>query len=483
MSSFIISVDQSTTATKTYVFDEHADIVSSFSVFHKQIYPNTGWVEHDLNEIYENTKSSIAAALELKKIEHHDIKCISIANQRETTAVWNEQGPIYNAVVWQCPRGSVITEREKVKEREEYIRQSSGLPLSPYFSAAKASWITENIQNTDNAYFGTIDSWLIWKLTKNHLTDYSNASRTQLFNIYSLKWDDELIKIFGLNGLRFPDVVCSDSIFGYTDIDGLLKYKVPVAGILGDSHASLFAQQCWNAGTGKVTLGTGSSIMLNTGYSTIPSSHGLSNSIAWGLSEKIEYVLEGNINCSGDTLNWLKDELGLIDDTRNAGEYALKVSSSGGVYLVPAFVGLGAPHWNSNVRAVICGLSRDSNKYHIIRAAVESIAYQIKDIIIPMQVELGREITELRADGGLSNNGFLMQFTADQLNIKIVKSKSDALSALGAAFAGGLAAGIWSNRDALKPLWQSELTYIPNMAKKESDKAYNGWCKALSMLD
>lgn len=481
MDRFIVSVDQSTTATKAFVFDAAARQVGRFDVAHRQIHPQPGWVEHDLDEIFENTRRAIAGVLEQTRLNHAQIACLSLSNQRETTAVWNKGGPVYNAVVWQCPRAQDITGRPEIAGRADYVHHATGLQLSPYFSAAKAKWIVENAR-PGAAYFGTVDSYLIWRLAGRHATDYSNASRTQLFNIHTLKWDDELIGLFGLESLNMPEVCESDSIFGYTDVDGLLERKVPLAGVLGDSHAALFAQQCWRKGMGKATFGTGSSVMLNIGDKPILSESGLATSIAWGMSGGVEYVFEGNINCSGDTLKWLKDELGVVDDVSRTGEYASRVPSSQGVYLVPAFVGLGAPHWRSDVRAIVCGLSRDSNKYHVIRAGLESIAYQIKDIVMPMQRESSLRLGELRVDGGPTNNDFLMQLVADQLGTRIVKSSLDTLSALGAAYAGGLAAGVWTSREVLSPLWQVKKAYERRISAKDADDSYEGWKRAVGML-
>lgn len=482
MPRYIISVDQSTIATKAFVFDEQARKRGRFDITHRQIHPKPGWVEHSLNEIYGNTLKAVDGVLKQTGIRHSEIACISLSNQRETTAVWDENGPVHNAVVWQCPRAQSIIERPEFMQNAERVFQASGLRLSPYFSAAKAKWIAEDAQINGNAYFGTIDSWLIWKLTGEHVTDYSNASRTQLFNINTLKWDDELIGLFSLKCLRLPELRDADTVIGYTDLDGILEEKIPLAGVLGDSHAALFAQQCWQKGMGKATFGTGSSVMLNIGAAPILSQRGLSTSIAWRMSGKAEYVFEGNINSSGDTIKWLREELGLIDEIGQAEEFARSVSSSGGVYLVPAFVGLGAPHWRADARAIISGLSRDSNKYHIVRAGLESMVYQIKDVLLPMQSEADVRIGELRVDGGPSKNGFLMQFAADQLGTRIVKSNLDELSALGAAYAGGIACGLWKNRNALSAFWQPEVVYERQMPQCKIDEDYQGWRMAVAKL-
>lgn len=482
MAKVIVSVDQSTTTTKAFVFDAGAAQIGRFDVAHRQLHPQPGWVEHDPEEIFQNTRSAIAGVLEQTKISHKDIAAIAIANQRETTLLWDDNGPLYNAVVWQCARAQEITERREIAESAGYVKQTTGLRLSPYFSAAKAKWILENAGRQGKTYFGTVDSWLLWKLTGRHATDYSNASRTQLFNIHTLQWDDTLLKLFGLESLQMPEVCDANQIFGYTTVGGLLSCAVPVAGVLGDSHAALFAQQCWHKGMAKATFGTGSSVMMHIGDTPVHSQSGLATSIAWGMDGLTEYVLEGNINCSGDTLKWLKDELGILPDVEQSQSDAQKVPSSQGVYLVPAFVGLGAPHWRSDVRAVICGLSRDSNRYHIIRAGLESIAYQIKDVVTAMAQDANMQLDELRVDGGPTKNGFLMQFVADQLNTRIVKSQMDTLSALGAAYAGGLAVGLWDDRESIRKLWCVSKLYMPQMSPAEADKGYEGWQQALGQL-
>lgn len=483
MSMYVLAIDQSTTATKALLFDEHAELIGRCNKAHKQIHPEPGWIEHDPEEIYTNTVLAIKGVLAQTNTDKKKVAVLSITNQRETTLIWDANGkPVYNAVVWQCARAESITKEPKIYDHAKYIEETSGLKLSPYFSAAKAKWICDHARTGPQLYFGTMDSWLIYKLTGNHATDYSNASRTQLFNIRSLEWDWNLINIFDLSYVQFPKVQDADSIFGYTTIEGFFDKPIPVAGVLGDSHAALFGQQCWSEGKTKATFGTGSSVMMNIGEKPLASKNGLATSIAWRLDGKAEYVFEGNINCSGDTLKWMVDELGILPNVNESQEYAKKVSSSEGVYVVPAFVGLGAPYWKSDARAIICGLFRSANKYHIIRAGIESMAYQLKDIVLPMLEDAGLSLSELRVDGGPTNNELLMQFVSDILNTKVIKNKIEEVSALGVAYIGGLTVGLWANRHQIEPMRGGGREYVCAMPIEAADKLYAGWRAAAKML-
>lgn len=483
MTKYILAVDQSTTTTKAVIFDNKAQVVGRCDVNHQQIYPRKGWVEHNPKEIYRNLVQAVRNVLEKTGIPTDRIVALAVTNQRETTMMWTPEGdPVYNAVVWQCARGESIVRRPEIAAEKEYITQATGLQLSPYFSAAKAAWIKENCGASGELLFGTMDSWVIWNLTGRHVTDYSNASRTQLFNIHDLCWDNKILKLFGLQGVKMPEVCYSDQVYGMTTVDGIFSKPIPVAGDMGDSHGSLFAQQCWDRGTGKCTFGTGGSIMMNIGTESMLSKNKIGTSIAWGMSGTIEYVFEGTIICMGDTIKWLINELGLIRSSAESQEFAEKVDSSDGVYLVPAFDGLGAPHWHSEVSAMICGLHRSSNKYHIVRAGVESIAYQIRDIVDPMLKDANIELKELRVDGGPTNNTFLMQFTADILNTRINKNSVEELSALGAAFAGGMAVGFWKNREEISPLGSMSASYERTMPESIAEDLYLGWQNAVKML-
>ncbi len=473
---YVLAIDQSTSSTKVILFDEEARLIRRCNVDHKQIHPQTGWLEHDPVEIYKNTIAAMRDAA--SGIDKAQIKAVAITNQRETTMIWDADTgkPVYHAIVWQCSRAESITKRQGILDMADAIANKTGLKLSPYFSAAKACWIMENADVSDKTLmFGTMDAWLIWKLTGNHATDFSNASRTQLFNINESKWDDELVALFGLKNVQLPEVKYSDEIFGMTTADGLFDNPVPVSGVMGDSHGALFGQQCWKPGMGKCTFGTGSSVMMNIGDKPIASKNNLATSVAWGMGGKIEYVFEGNINCTGDTIRWLVNELGLLPDARMSEEYARKVASSEGVYLVPAFMGLGAPYYESNARASITGLFRDANRYHIVRAALEAIAYQIKDIVDLMHKDAGMSFEELRVDGGPTNNALLMQFVADILNLRIVKNEIEELSALGSTFAAGLATGIYRDREYLAGLRRTSGEYQRRMEETIAQGLYDGW--------
>lgn len=362
------------------------------------------------------------------------------------------------------------------------IMESTGLMPSPYFSAAKAAWIMEHIQPKEKLLFGTMDSWVLWKLTGNHVTDFSNASRTQLFHIRDLRWDPNLLELFGLQNVEMPQVKCSDEIFGYTTAEGIFPHPIPVSGIMGDSHGALFGQQCWQRGMAKCTFGTGGSVMMNIGDVPLPSQNRLATSIAWGLGGAVTYVFEGVIMSMGDTIRWLADEMGLIQNSGQSEPLAEQVPSTGGVYLVPAFGGLGAPYWNSTARGLICGIQRDTDKRHVVRAGLESIAYQIRDIIEPMAKDAGLCFSELRVDGGPTNNRWLMQFTADLLGVSVVKNDVEELSSLGAAYAGGLATGFWKDREELESLRKTADIYQRKVSEKTADDCYQGWKQAVSFL-
>ena len=486
---YILAIDQGTSATKAILFNQKGQVVHRCNRTHQQYYPNPGWVEHDPEEIYENTLKAIHDLLYEAKITGQQIMALAITNQRETALVWDRQTgkSVYNAIVWQCNRGSSLCNRLREQGYDKIVKEKTGLVLSPYFSAAKIKWILDNVEGArqkaeeGKLLFGTIDSWLVWKFThkKAHVTDYSNASRTQLFNLKDLKWDEELLQIFSLPKTMTPHVKYSDEIFGYTTINGILEKEIPIAGIMGDSHAALFGQNCFEKGMAKATYGTGSSVMMNIGKNILSSKSGLVTSIAWGMDNHIEYVFEGNINCTGATIKWLVEDLGLIPNSKISGKIAASIESNGGVYLVPAFVGLSAPYWDSEAKASIRGISRGTKKAHIVRAAEESIGYQIRDILDLMVMESGIKLKELRVDGGAARDNFLMQFQANILNIAVVRNEIEELSAIGAVFMAGLAIGFWQSKEEIKSLRAPDVIFNGKMDNEKRDKLYKGWKEAV----
>lgn len=491
--SCIIAIDQSTSGTKAMVVDKYGKVIARSNKEHQQYYPNPGWVEQDPLEIYNNVKIAIKDVINKLSFPTSYIKAISITNQRETVIVWDKETgkPIYNAIVWQCRRTSDMCMRLKNQGVEKLIKSKTGLLLNPYFSATKVKWILDNVEgarekaNRGKLLLGTIDTWLLWNFTngKVHATDYTNASRTLLFNIKTLEWDEELLKIFDIPLNMLPKVISSDDVFGYTNCDGILNEEVPITGIIGDSQGALFGQNCFEAGMIKATYGTGSSIMMNVGQNFINAESGLVTSIAWGINKNVEYVLEGIVNSTGDTLKWLKDNLGLFNDYNELEKLISNLKSNEGVYLIPAFSGLGIPYWNMNAKAAIVGMTRGVKKEHIIRAALESIAYQIKDAIDIMEEESGIAPKELRVDGGATSNKFLMQFQANLLGIKVIKTENEDLSALGSAYMAGLGINLWGSKDEIIKLRGNEYVYSPNSnIKEEMDRLYSGWKSAVKMI-
>jgi glycerol kinase len=489
LQKYILAIDQSTSATKVILFDQKGLLKHRVSVSHQQYYPFPGFVEHNPIEIFENTLSGIKQVLNQFSINNSSVASIAITNQRETSLIWDKITglPVCNAAVWQCQRGADFCANLRNEGYGEIIRKKTGLIIDPYFSASKLHWIVKNVKEVErNANYGdlllgTMDSWLLWKLTggKVHATDYSNACRTMVFNINTLEWDTELIELFGLQKNMFPKVQFSDEIFGYTSSNVLPGEPIPIAGLMGDSHAALFGQNCFLPGMAKATYGTGSSIMMNIGHKPLIAPEGLVTSIGYGRNKKIDYVFEGNIHCTGDTINWLKNELQLINSASETEELANSVDNTNGAYLVPAFVGLGAPYWDNSARASITGIGRDTNKAHVVRAALESIAYQVKDLIDLMEKKGGIELKELRADGGPTRNNFLMQFQSDMLGREVVRSAIEEVSALGAAFMAGLATGFWGSLEEIKSLYHSDRTFESHLSFEEKNKLYSGWEKAV----
>lgn len=448
-------------------------------------------MEHDPIEIYESVKAAINAIAESNQKIIDKVKALTITNQRETVIVWDKQTgePVYNAIIWQCRRTASMCTFLKDKGYEEKVHSKTGLTIDPYFSATKVKWILDNIsgvrERAENGdlLLGTIDSWLLWKLTNGnvHATDVTNASRTLLFNINSLNWDDELLEIFDIPKLMLPEVRFSDDIYGFIQDSELLLPKIPISGVIGDSQAALFAQRCFHKGTAKATFGTGTSVMVFT-EELVDAKDGLVTSIAWGLNKEVKYALEGIIHTTGDIIKWMKDDLTLFDDFDEAESLAAMLEDNGGVYLVPAFVGLGAPYWSPNTRAGITGISRNTNKSHIIRAGLESIVYQVKDVIQLIYQDTNVAVKELKVDGGATSNAFLMQFLSDVLGIKVIVSNVSELSALGSAYLGGLGIKLWNSIEEINQLRNEQHIFEPKMTQETREQFYSEWKHAIHSL-
>jgi glycerol kinase len=486
---YVLSIDQSTSATKAIVIDNGGRIVSRTTIEHSQYYPYPGWVEHDAEEIYEKTVLAIRNVLQKSGIDRSKVAVIAVTNQRETVLVWDRYSgkPVCNAIVWQCRRAADNCRILEEQGLTTMARAKSGLVLSPYFSGPKIQWILQNVKDArkkaeaGHLLYGTMDAWLIWKLTcgKVHATDYSNASRTLLFNIRDLQWDEELLHMFNIPRCMTPEVKCSDEVFGYTTVEDIFDKEIPISGVMGDSHAALFGQNCFEKGMTKTTYGTGCSIMMNIGSRPLESKKGLVTSIAWGMDNRVDYVFEGNINCAGATIKWLTDELELIESYREAGGIAASIKNNGGVYIVPAFTGLGAPYWDSRAKAGIYGITLGSKKAHIVRAAEESIAYQIKDVVDLMVKEAGIPLQELRVDGGPTRDAFLMQFQSDILDVEVVTNKIEELSALGAAYMAGIAVGLWKNKEEIQKMRIIDKVFKSTMDSGLRGQLYVGWKEAV----
>ena len=487
---FILTIDQSTSATKALIINKIGSIIYKVSKKHEQIYPTSGWVEHNPIEIYENVKLVVKEIIDSKKLKEEDILGLSITNQRETVVVWDKETgvPVYNAIVWQCRRTSEIC--TQLKEYEEIVTDKTGLRLDPYFSGTKIKWILDNVEgvreraNEGNLLLGTIDSWLIWKLTngKIHRTDYTNASRTLLLNIKTLEWDRELLNIFNIPENMLPEIYPSDDFFGETDFQGQLKTPLKICGVIGDSQGALFGQRCFEKGMAKSTFGTGNSIMVNIGNKYIPSKNGIVTTIASVSKAGINYGIEGIINSSGDTINWIRDELGLFTDFNEFNEAIEMTKTNNGVYLVPAFLGLGIPYWVADAKASIVGLSRNTTKKHIMRAAMESVAYQVKDALDVIEKETAIKINTLNIDGGVTTNRIYNEFLVNLLDCKIEKNLNEELSSLGAAFLGGLGLGVWKNIDEIKEMPNKTETYESEILEEDREKLYKGWQNAIKSV-
>ena len=489
MEKYILSFDAGTTSSRAIIFDKKGQIINVAQKEFQQIYPKAGWVEHDPMEIWASQSGVAREVLEISAIRPDQIVGIGITNQRETTIVWdkNTGKPIYNAIVWQCRRTASYCEKLKEKGWVDKIRDKTGLVLDAYFSATKIAWILDNVEGArekaerGDLLFGTVDTWLVWNLTRGkvHVTDYSNASRTMLFNIKDLKWDDEILDVLNIPKSMMPEVKDSSCIYGYTDEHTYGGARIPIAGIAGDQQAALFGQNCFKPGMVKNTYGTGCFVLMNTGQEMIRSKNGLLTTIAWGIDGKVSYALEGSVFIAGAAIQWLRDELRLVYDSPQSEYYANKIEDTDGVVVVPAFTGLGAPYWDMYARGGIFGLTRGTKREHLVRATLESLAYQSKDVIEAMQEDAKIPLAYLRVDGGASANNFLMQFQADMLNTEVHRPRTLETTSLGAAYLAGLAVGYWKDLDEISEDFSIDRTFKPQMSQEKRDKNYKYWKKAI----
>ena len=485
---YILGIDQSTQGTKALLFDQQGVILGRSDLPHDQIVNDLGWVEHNPVQIYRNTIAVVKAVIEKTGINKEEIVAIGLTNQRETAVVWDKKNgqPIYNAIVWQCARAEAICKR--LEQHGDMIQSHTGLHLSPYFTAGKIAWVLENVEGAKEKSdkgllaYGTMDSWLVYQLTgkKSFKTDYSNASRTQLFHVGELNWDEEICTLFGLNTECLATVCDSNADYGSTDLEGFFEHPVPIRAVMGDSHGALFGQECHQPGMIKATYGTGSSIMMNIGEKPIFSNKGIVTSLAWGMNGKAEYVLEGNINYTGAVISWLKNDLKLIESASETETLAYEANPSDTTCLVPAFSGLGAPYWNSKATATICNMTRTTGKAEFAKAALESIAFQITDIVKAMAEESGLEIAELRVDGGPTRNRYLMQFQSDILGIPLQVPEVEELSAIGAAYMAGIAAGLYEKDQIFAA--RKRTAYQPVMAELQREEKYHNWKAAVDTV-
>ena len=486
MGKYILALDQGTTSSRVILFDREQNILGVSQREFTQIYPREGWVEHDAMEIWSSQYSVMMEVIAQSGIDPADIAGIGITNQRETTILWDKETgrPIYNAIVWQCRRTAGIVDQLLADGYGEHIQKTTGLVPDAYFSGTKIKWILDHVEGArekarrGEILFGTVDSWLVWKLTGGavHVTDYTNASRTMLYDIHKLDWDDTLLRALDIPRAMLPEVRSSSEVYGYTEIQGV---KVPIAGMAGDQQAALFGQTCFGAGDAKNTYGTGCFLLMNTGEEPCQSKNGLITTIAIGLNGRVQYALEGSVFVGGAVIQWLRDEMRFFTESRDAEYYAQKVDSNGGVYLVPAFTGLGAPYWDMYARGAILGITRGTKREHIIRAAQESIAYQVADLVHAMEADTGLPLSALKADGGASRDRFLMQFQADIIDREVRRPAIRETTALGAAYLAGLATGVWKDQEEIKNLWMCETTFQPNMEAERREALLSGWHRAV----
>ncbi|MFK3960544.1 glycerol kinase GlpK [Guptibacillus hwajinpoensis] len=488
---FILSLDQGTTSSRAILFNKKGEIVNVAQKEFKQYFPKAGWVEHDAQEIWSSILSVMAQVLSsTSELSAKDIEAIGITNQRETTVVWdkNTGKPIYHAIVWQSRQTAGIVNELKEQGYGEMVRDKTGLLIDAYFSGTKVKWILDNVdgarEKAENGdlLFGTIDSWLIWKLSggKAHVTDYTNASRTMMYNIYDLKWDDELLEMLNVPKSMLPEVRPSSEVYANTVDYHFFGQNVPIAGVAGDQQAALFGQACYEKGMAKNTYGTGCFMLMNTGEKAVKSDNGLLTTIAWGVDGKVEYALEGSIFVAGSAIQWLRDGLRMFNEAPESERYAERVESTDGVYMVPAFVGLGTPYWDSDVKGAVFGLTRGTSKEHFVRATLESLAYQTRDVLDAMTADSGIDLKTLRVDGGVVNNSFLMQFQSDIIGVPVERPTVSETTALGAAYLAGLATGYWKNKEEIKKQWMIDHTFDPEMKEDQREELYGGWKKAVN---
>ena len=488
MAKYIMALDAGTTSNRCILFNQKGEICSVAQKEFTQIYPQPGWVEHDANEIWETQLMVCKLAMSKIGAKAADIAAIGITNQRETTVVWNKLTgkPVFNAIVWQCRRTSEYCDSLKAKGLVDKIREKTGLVIDAYFSGTKIRWILENVPGVralaekGDVIFGNVDTWLMWNLSggKIHKTDYSNASRTMLFNIKEAKWDDEILEELNIPKAMLPEACPSSGVFGYTD-PVIFGGEIPIAGAAGDQQAALFGQACFNPGEAKNTYGTGCFTLMNIGTNIKYSNNGLVTTIAWGLDGKVEYALEGSVFVAGAAIQWLRDEVRLVEESPDSEFFATKVKDTNGCYVVPAFTGLGAPYWDQYARGCIVGLTRGVNRNHIIRATVESLAYQSADLLFAMEKDSGLQLEALKVDGGACKNIFMMQFQADIINAKVLRPKCVETTAMGAAYLAGLAVGYWASKEDVINNWAIERTFEPSMAEHERQELLDGWHKAV----
>lgn len=488
MAKYVMALDAGTTSNRCILFNEKGQMCSVAQREFRQIFPKPGWVEHDTNEIWASQLGVAVEAMNMIDASAADIAAIGITNQRETTILWdkNTGEPVYNAIVWQCRRTSEYCDSLKEKGLTEKFRKKTGLVIDAYFSATKIKWILDNVpgvrERAENGdiLFGTVETWLIWKLTKGkaHVTDYSNAARTMLFNINTLEWDDEILQELDIPGAILPKVMPSSCVYGMVD-PAFLGGEIPISGAAGDQQAALFGQTCFQAGDAKSTYGTGCFLLMNTGEKLVSSENGLITTIAWGLDGKVTYALEGSVFVAGAAIQWLRDEMRIIDSAEDSEYMAKKVKDTNGCYVVPAFTGLGAPYWDQYARGTIVGITRGVNKYHIIRATLESLAYQVNDVLVAMKADSGIALSSLKVDGGASANNFLMQTQSDIINVPVNRPQCVETTAMGAAYLAGLAVGYWKDLEDIKNNWMVDRTFVPVLEEKTRTERIQGWKKAV----
>ena len=490
MDGYILALDQGTTSSRAILFDHKGNIKGISQKEFRQIFPKAGWVEHDAMDIWATQSGVCREVLERNFVRPTEVKAIGITNQRETTIIWEKSTgkPVYNAIVWQCRRTAEICEKLREDGYENLIFEKTGLKLDAYFSATKIKWILDNVEGAreraerGELLFGTVDTWIVWNLTRGkvHITDYSNASRTMLFNINTLQWDEDILKILNIPKSILPEVRDSSEIYGYTDEYTFGGAKIPISSVIGDQQSALFGQNCFEKAEAKITYGTGAFLLMNIGKEVLKSKNGLLTTIAWGLNGEVTYALEGSIFIAGAGIQWLRDELRLLYDASLSEQYANLVDDTDGVYIVPAFTGLGAPYWDMNAKGAIFGLTRGTKREHIIRAMLESIAYQCVDVFNCIEEDTNIQIQNLKVDGGASANDFLLQFQSDMLNTEVTRPEVLETTAMGCAFLAGLAVGYWKNREEIIKNWEVEQSFEPVLEKEERDKKMKGWERAVT---